>query len=100
MQITVSRSTGSPEPGPAAESPVPVRLALAAIRTYQILLAPVLLGSCRYVPSCSEYAAQAVVGHGVLRGGWMAVRRLLRCHPFGGAGLDPVPDPVHRHPRG
>jgi putative membrane protein insertion efficiency factor len=67
-----------------------VRLALAAIRGYQILIRPMLTGSCRYLPTCSEYAAEAVATHGVLRGGWMGLKRVLRCHPFGGSGLDPV----------
>lgn len=68
-----------------------VRLALAAIRGYQILIRPLLTGSCRYLPTCSEYAAEAIVSHGALRGGWLALKRVLRCHPLGGAGLDPVP---------
>jgi putative membrane protein insertion efficiency factor len=68
-----------------------VRLALAAIRGYQLLIRPLLTGSCRYLPTCSEYAAEAVVTYGALRGGWLGLKRVLRCHPFGGAGLDPVP---------
>jgi uncharacterized protein len=67
-----------------------IRVALAGIRGYQIIVRPLLTGSCRYVPTCSEYAAQAVAMHGALRGGWMAMKRVLRCHPFGGSGLDPV----------
>jgi uncharacterized protein len=67
-----------------------IRVALAGIRGYQITLRPLLACSCRYVPTCSEYAAQAVAMHGALRGGWMALKRVLRCHPFGGSGLDPV----------
>jgi putative membrane protein insertion efficiency factor len=68
-----------------------VRVALAVIRGYQLLIRPLLTGSCRYLPTCSEYAAEAIVTHGALRGGWLALKRVLRCHPFGGAGLDPVP---------
>lgn len=68
-----------------------VRLALAAIRGYQILIRPLLTGSCRYLPTCSEYAAEAILNHGALKGGWLGLKRVLRCHPFGGAGLDPVP---------
>lgn len=68
-----------------------VRVALAAIRSYQLLIRPLLTGSCRYLPTCSEYAAEAIVTYGALRGGWMGLKRVLRCHPFGGAGLDPVP---------
>ena len=67
------------------------RLVLALLRGYKLLVSPYFAGSCRYVPSCSEYAAEAVAAHGVLRGAAIAVRRLARCHPFGGHGLDPVP---------
>lgn len=77
----------------------PVRvLALAlrgAIRGYQLLISPVLPPSCRYYPSCSYYAAEAVERHGPWRGSLLAARRLLRCHPWGGSGYDPVPlDPI------
>jgi uncharacterized protein len=68
-----------------------VQLALAVIRGYQLLLRPLLTGRCRYLPTCSEYAAEAIATYGALRGGWMGLKRVLRCHPFGGAGLDPVP---------
>ena len=68
-----------------------VRLALALIRGYQLTIRPLLHGSCRFVPTCSHYAADAIAAHGVVKGAWLAVRRLVRCHPFGGAGLDPVP---------
>lgn len=70
---------------------VAVRLALALIRAYQLTVRPLLHGSCRFVPTCSHYAAEAVATHGVVKGAWLAVRRVGRCHPFGGEGLDPVP---------
>jgi putative membrane protein insertion efficiency factor len=63
----------------------------AAIRAYQLLVAPVLPRSCRYHPSCSHYAAEAIGRHGPWRGLGLSVRRLLRCHPWGGTGYDPVP---------
>jgi putative membrane protein insertion efficiency factor len=63
------------------------------IRAYQLLLAPVLPPACRYLPSCSHYAAEAIDRHGPLRGGLLAARRLCRCHPWGGSGYDPVPAP-------
>jgi putative membrane protein insertion efficiency factor len=66
------------------------------IRAYQLFVSPLLPPSCRYLPTCSEYAAEAFAKHGALAGGWLAVRRLLRCHPWGGSGYDPVPDCVHR----
>jgi hypothetical protein len=61
------------------------------IRAYQLFVSPILPPSCRYYPSCSHYAAEAVAQHGVWRGSGLAVRRLLRCHPWGGSGYDPVP---------
>jgi uncharacterized protein len=61
------------------------------IRAYQLLLAPILEPSCRYYPSCSHYAAEAVARHGPWRGSVLAARRLSRCHPWGGSGYDPVP---------
>ena len=68
------------------------RFVLALIRAYQFLLSPMCAVSCRYVPSCSTYAAEAVERFGAVRGSALAARRLMRCHPFGGHGLDPVPD--------
>jgi len=68
-------------------------VALAAIRGYQLLINPLLAGTgaCRFVPCCSEYASGCIHTHGAVRGGWLALKRVLRCHPFGGHGLDPVP---------
>ena len=67
------------------------RLLLRVIRGYQLFLSPMYAGSCRYLPSCSAYAAEAIERHGAIRGSGLAIRRLLRCHPFGGHGHDPVP---------
>jgi putative membrane protein insertion efficiency factor len=61
------------------------------IRAYQFALRPLLSGTCRFLPTCSEYAAEAVGRHGPWRGTWMALRRVARCHPWGGGGFDPVP---------
>jgi putative membrane protein insertion efficiency factor len=61
------------------------------IRAYQLLVAPILPPSCRYYPSCSHYAAESIGRHGPWRGLGLAIRRLLRCHPWGGSGYDPVP---------
>jgi putative membrane protein insertion efficiency factor len=69
----------------------PQRAALAALRAYKILFSPLFAGSCRYVPSCSDYAAEAVQRFGVMRGSWLAAARLARCHPLGGHGFDAVP---------
>lgn len=70
---------------------VPRRLLAGLIRGYQIVLSPVLPPSCRFHPSCSQYALEAVTRHGALKGGWLAARRLARCHPFHPGGFDPVP---------
>ncbi len=61
------------------------------VRLYQLVLSPVLPPSCRYVPSCSHYAIEALASHGTLRGLALALRRVARCHPWGGSGYDPVP---------
>ena len=61
------------------------------IRLYQLLISPVLPCSCRYLPTCSDYAIEALVRHGPLRGAGWAILRLMRCHPWCGSGYDPVP---------
>lgn len=66
------------------------------IRGYQYLISPVLPPSCRFVPSCSEYARQTLLSRGVVRGLWLAGRRLLRCHPFCEGGYDPPPGRTDR----
>ena len=67
------------------------RAALVVLRAYKLGLSPLFTGSCRFTPSCSDYMAGAIREHGLLRGAGLGVRRLLRCHPFGGHGYDPVP---------
>ncbi len=74
----------------------PNRVLVLAVRFYQATLSPWFGGHCRYFPSCSEYAIQALTTHGALLGVWLAARRLLRCHPLGGAGYDPVPRRSHK----
>ena len=66
-------------------------VALAALRGYKRFISPVLPPACRFVPTCSEYAAEAIQKHGVMRGGTLAVRRLVRCGPWHPGGFDPVP---------
>ena len=65
---------------------------LLPIRFYQYCLSPFIPSRCRYHPTCSEYAAQAITQHGTSKGGLLALKRLLRCHPWGRSGYDPVPD--------
>jgi putative membrane protein insertion efficiency factor len=67
------------------------RLVLFPIRVYQYCISPLLPPSCRFYPTCSAYAVEAIMVHGVLRGSWLTLRRLARCHPWGGSGYDPVP---------
>jgi len=67
------------------------RVALAIIRAYQRFVSPSLPPSCRFYPTCSEYTYQAIEKHGVLRGGWLGVKRLSHCHPWNPGGYDPVP---------
>lgn len=67
------------------------RGAVALIEVYRVTIGPVLGPACRFEPSCSRYASEAVARHGLLRGTWLAVRRIGRCHPLGGMGYDPVP---------
>jgi len=66
------------------------RLLLALLHFYQRLISPVLPSACKFYPTCSEYARQAIQRHGTRRGGWMAMRRLWRCRPFSAGGYDPV----------
>jgi putative membrane protein insertion efficiency factor len=70
---------------------IPRFAVLVLIRGYQLVLSPMLPASCRYIPTCSAYAYEAVSRYGALRGGWMAARRIARCHPFRPGGYDPVP---------
>ena len=65
------------------------------IRLYQLLVSPLLPPRCRYLPRCSDYALEALASHGALQGLFLALRRIGRCHPWGGSGYDPVP-PAHR----
>lgn len=70
---------------------LPKRIALGIIRLYQLTLSPIIGQQCRFHPTCSNYAAEAIATHGVLRGTLLAARRLSRCHPFHPGGVDPVP---------
>ncbi len=67
------------------------RALVLLVRAYQRLVSPALPRACRFHPSCSEYAAIAIERHGAARGSWLALKRLLRCHPLGTSGYDPVP---------
>ena len=92
-QITEPFSTVATARGD--EQSLAVRAALIALRAYKLLISPYFRGSCRFLPSCADYAAIAIARHGVLRGVWLAAKRLARCHPLGAAGHDPVPPVTH-----
>ena len=78
-------------PGLNSASRAATRAALAALRVYKAVLSPLFAGSCRFEPSCATYASEAIATHGLGRGGWLALKRLGRCHPLGSWGHDPVP---------
>lgn len=61
------------------------------IKIYQMLISPLFPSSCRYTPTCSNYTLEALKRYGIIKGGWLGVRRIFRCHPWGGSGYDPVP---------
>lgn len=68
-----------------------VNILILPVRFYQLAVSPMLPPSCRYEPTCSQYTIEALRKHGPVKGLWLAVRRILRCHPWGGSGYDPVP---------
>jgi len=69
------------------------RILALPVRGYRLVFSPLVGFSCRYQPTCSAYALEALEKHGALRGSWLAARRIVRCHPWGGSGIDNVPDP-------
>jgi uncharacterized protein len=80
-------------PGACAGPVSPVtRLLIALIGLYRLTFSAILGRSCRFLPTCSDYAQEALAKHGAARGSWLALRRIARCHPWGGSGFDPVPD--------
>lgn len=76
---------------PNAVSRMLAKPLIGLVRLYRMLISPWLGSNCRYQPTCSNYAIEALQVHGVLRGSWLAAKRIGRCHPWGGSGYDPVP---------
>jgi putative membrane protein insertion efficiency factor len=70
---------------------------IALIRLYKLCLSPFLGNHCRFYPSCSSYAEEAITTHGAIKGSWLAAKRLIRCHPWHEGGIDPVPHCTHSH---
>ena len=87
-----SRTTGARGPGGIAR--MPRRLGRALVQAYRYTLSPLVGFHCRHLPTCSEYADEALARHGLWAGGWMTLARLCRCHPLGTSGLDFVPASV------
>jgi uncharacterized protein len=67
------------------------KIAILGVKFYQLAIRPLLPNACRYTPSCSEYSIEAIHKHGAFKGSWLGFKRILRCHPWGGQGYDPVP---------
>ncbi len=93
--VTGARKTPHAQPVPDTNG-LGARLLMAAITGYRRYISPLSGPHCRFAPSCSAYALEAVRGHGALRGSWLALRRIVRCHPFHPGGYDPVPPATHR----
>src|SRR5690606_17338523 len=94
MTTAQTRPVDTPETGPAA------RALIALIRFYRVFIGPLLGPRCRFYPSCSAYGLEAITVHGALRGTWLTIRRIGRCHPFHPGGVDPVPPrPPRPHDR-
>ncbi|AGA78558.1 membrane protein insertion efficiency factor YidD [Echinicola vietnamensis] len=67
------------------------KIAIFPVLFYQYLISPMFPGTCRYTPTCSQYTKEAILKHGIIKGGWLGIKRIASCHPWGGHGHDPVP---------
>lgn len=87
MMMTDKHAAGPPVRGLKA---LPRRVCLLVVRFYQLVISPLFPPSCRFTPTCSQYALEAIATYGARRGGYLALKRILRCHPFCSGGFDPV----------
>lgn len=87
---------GSAEPSRQCRRSVPQAIALAILRIYKVAVSPLVPPACRFHPTCSDYAREAIEHHGIARGALLAAKRLMRCHPFSPGGIDLVPKAVRR----
>ncbi len=90
-RLAVEKRNGAAREPEHARPGLAARVVLVLLRGYKLLISPLFAGACRYLPSCSDYTAEAVARHGVVAGSLLGAGRLCRCHPFGGSGHDPVP---------
>lgn len=88
MEKTPEQTSAPPQPRRVSLAAWPL---IALVRLYQVALSPLMAGHCRFRPTCSRYSIEAFRMHGAIRGSWLTARRILRCHPLGGFGYDPVP---------
>jgi putative membrane protein insertion efficiency factor len=87
----ITEIPSSVDPASDDDYSLAVRVSLRVIRAYKVAVSPYLAGSCRFLPTCADYAAEAFARHGVVQGTWLTAKRLARCHPLCAAGHDPVP---------
>ena len=97
MQATPTGLNSQPSLQNDSKPPLLRRLFAVLLRGYRLLISPLLGQRCRFEPSCSRYAEQAVLAHGIFKGTWLALRRIGRCHPWHEGGYDPVPGPLQHH---
>ncbi len=91
-RLNIRKNDVKPAEKPVAALSFGQKICIALIRLYKIILSPIAGNQCRYTPTCSEYAKQAIIRFGVLRGMWLGTKRIFRCAPWGGCGKDPIPD--------
>jgi len=91
IEPSSTAACAEPPPNRAGVAGFAATLALGLLRAYKVLISPYFAGSCRFLPSCADYTRDAILRHGVLRGCWLGLRRLTRCHPLCAGGHDPVP---------
>jgi uncharacterized protein len=87
----ITETPSNVDPARDDDRSLAVRVSLRAIRAYKVLISPYFAGSCRFLPTCADYAAEAFARHGAVQGAWLTAKRLARCHPLCAAGHDPVP---------
>ena len=88
----MTERSGGPGSGPGSGPGAAARMVIAVIQTYRHMISPLRLPTCRFMPTCSQYAVEALTEHGLVRGGWLSIVRLVKCGPWHRGGWDPVPE--------